>query len=696
MSDGHENALGKAASAYLRSARHQPIEWNEWGAEAFAKAAAEDKPILLDIGAVWCHWCHVMDRESYEDPATAAVINEHFVAMKVDRDERPDVDTRYQAAVQAISGQGGWPLTAFLTPDGKPYFGGTYFPPDDRYGRPSFRRVLMTMAEAFEKRRDEVNESASSVMSAIEHSESFSGRSGDLGPELVGKLVESAVKQFDERNGGFGSQPKFPHSGAVDLLIDAASRGGENAERAKTVATVTLRKMAEGGIHDQLAGGFHRYSVDERWIVPHFEKMAYDNSELLKNYVHAYQTFVEPEFARVAKEILRWMDEWLSDRKHGGFYASQDADDSLDDDGDYFTWTLAEAKAVLTAEEFAVAAEFLNIREIGDMHHNAAKNVLHLKGVPSEAQGVVLAEAKRKMYAARLERKTPYVDKTIYTGWNAMCISAYLVAARGLDLPDAKEFALKSLERVLDVAWDPSVGLAHVVAYGEGVTPNAQVAGVLEDYGFLGNACLDAWEATGELRYYTVGKALADEMIGRFYDAIGCGFFDTEQIEGREAPIGALSARRKPLQDAPVPAGNPVAATLLLRLEALSGDRNYAEKAEDTLETFAGIVEHFGLFAASFGLALGRVVHAPVQVCVVGNDAVAKELEAVALARYAVNKSVIRLSKEQFGSLPPAMAETLPGLPEIAGSFAMVCRGNACLPPVSDVDGLILALNGAV
>ena len=692
MSDGRENGLAKAASGYLRSARHQPIEWNEWGPEAFAKAVAEDKPILLDIGAVWCHWCHVMDRESYEDPATAAVINEHFVAMKVDRDERPDVDTRYQAAVQAISGQGGWPLTAFLTPDGRPYFGGTYFPPEDRYGRPSFRRVLLTMAEAFEKRRDEVDESASSVMSAIEESESFSGRSGELGEGLLTKMVASIVAQFDEKNGGFGAQPKFPHSGAVELLIDAAGRGGELAEQAKMVATVTLKKMAEGGIHDQLAGGFHRYSVDERWIVPHFEKMAYDNSELLKNYVHAFQAFGEPEFARVAKGIVRWIDEWLSDRERGGFYASQDADDSLDDDGDYFTWTQAEAKAVLTAEEFAVATEFLNIREIGDMHHNVAKNVLRVKGVPSEAQRAVLEAAKRKMVAARLERKTPYVDKTIYTGWNAMCIAAYLAAGRGLEIAEAREFALKSLDRVLDVAWGPSVGLAHVVAYGEGVTPRQQVAGVLEDYGFLGNACLDAWEATGEMRYYNAGRALADMMVERFYDATGGGFFDTQQISGAEPPIGALNARRKPLQDAPVPAGNSVAATLLLRLESLSGEPAYRENAEETLKTFAGIVEHFGLYAASYGLALARAVYGPVQVSVVGEDVAALALERVALRSFAVNKSVVRLRREDFGSLPPALAETLPGLPEIEGSFALVCRGNACLPPVTDGDGLVAAL----
>ena len=379
----HLNALAKAASAYLRSAMHQPVEWQQWGEEAFAQAEAEDKPILLDIGAVWCHWCHVMDRESYENAETAKVINEHFVAVKVDRDERPDVDTRYQAAVSAISGQGGWPLTAFLTPDGKPYLWGDLFSAGGSgMGGRVFARVLLTMAEAFQKRRNEVNESAGSVMRAIEHNESFMGRSGNPGPELVAKLVASALKQFDARSGGFGSQPKFPHSGAIDLLLDAASRvsTGVGAESAKTAAMVTLEKMSKGGIYDHLAGGFHRYSVDERWVVPHFEKMAYDNSELLKNYVHAFQTFVEPEYARVAREMIQWIDEWLSDRERGGFYASQDADYSLDDDGDYFTWTRDEAAEVLTAEELAVAGAYYDIGEIGDMHHNPAKNVLHVRG----------------------------------------------------------------------------------------------------------------------------------------------------------------------------------------------------------------------------------------------------------------------------------------------------------------------------
>ena len=697
-----KNSLERASSAYLRSAMHQPVEWQQWSEEAFAQAQAEDKPVLLDIGAVWCHWCHVMDRESYENAETAKIINEHFVPVKVDRDERPDVDSRYQAAVAAISGQGGWPLTAFLTPDGKPYFGGTYFPPQDAHGRPGFPRVLLTMAEAFEKRRSDVDESAGSVIAAIEHNESFMGRSGNPGPELVAKLVESALKQFDPRSGGFGSQPKFPNSGAIDLLLDAASRGGGN-EAAKKAALVTLEKMSRGGIYDHLAGGFHRYSVDEHWVVPHFEKMAYDNSELLKNYVHAFQSFAEPECARVAREMVRWIDEWLSDRERGGFYASQDADYSLEDDGDYFTWTKEEAAAALTPEEMTVAGAYYDIGEIGDMHHNPQKNVLHIRmsleevarasGMAVEAAGKLLASAKKKLYAARLARPTPYVDKTIYTAWNGMMISAYLAAARALDLPEAKAFALKSLDRVLQEAWNSETGMAHVVAYGETNGAAPRVAGVLDDYVFVGHAALDAWEATGEMRYYNAAEEIAAATVARFYDKTGLAFFDTETPAKDEKRLGALVTRRKPLQDSPTPAANPVAASLLLRLAALNDREEYAVMALETLETFAGVVEHFGLYAASYGLALQRLLQGSVQVCILGDDDNARQLEITAHARYAVNKSVVRLRKDQLAALPPALAETLPHLPMGEGSVAVVCTGRGCLPPARTVEDLTAAMN---
>jgi uncharacterized protein YyaL (SSP411 family) len=724
--DGRRNALAGAASAYLRSAMHQPVEWMEWGEAAFERAVKEDKPILLDIGAVWCHWCHVMDRESYEDAETARIINENFVAVKVDRDERPDVDARYQAAVSAISGQGGWPLTAFLTPEGKPYYGGTYFPPEDGYNRPSFQRVLLTMADAFAGRRTEVDETAASVMNAIEHNDAFSGRADgeikEIGRELVEKMAMSALKSADLKHGGFGGQPKFPHSSVLDLLIEVASRTdlraasatgtsklsglgtAKMAEAAKQAVLVTLDMMEKGGIHDHLGGGFHRYTVDEHWVVPHFEKMSYDNSELLRNYVHAYQAFGNVEFARVARDTMRWMDEWLSDRKQGGFHASQDADYSLDDDGNYYTWTLDEAAEALTAEEQALVVGYYNIGEIGDMQHDVAKNVLHVKrglDVVARKAGVRVVEAlarlesaKRKMLAARRKRPAPYVDKTMYVAWNAMCISAYLEAGRVLDEPKAQAFALKSLDRVLEAAWGGrEIGLAHVVVYGEPGVKAERVAGGLDDYVFLGHAALDAWESTSEMRYYEAAVELMESALERFYDTEGGGFFDTEKAGEGKRSLGVLGARRKPLQDSPTRAGNPVAAMLLMRLQALNGSVEYGAKAQETLEAFAGVVEHFGLYAATYALALERMVTPQLQVCVIGDDAAARELEAAAEARYSANKSVVRLKREQLAAqspamLPPALEQTLPHLPRVQGSFAVVCSGQSCQTPVGTVKEL--------
>ena len=701
----HGNALANAASSYLRSAMHQPVQWQEWGEAAFALAREQNKPILLDIGAVWCHWCHVMDRESYEDAEIAEIINSHFVAVKVDRDERLDVDTRYQSAVSAMSGQGGWPLTVILTPEGKPFFGGTYFPKEERYGRPGFGRVLLTMAHAYHERKDEVLESADSVMAAIEYNESFSGRSADLHGGIVEKLVLSALQQFDKNYGGFGTQPKFPHPAILDLLLDHATRTGDESTR--HVVRMTLDRMASGGMYDHLAGGFHRYSVDERWVVPHFEKMLYDNSELLKNYVHSFQSFVEPEHARVAREIILWMDTVLSDRERGGFYASQDADDSLDDDGDYFTWTRAEAAAVLTPQELEIAATYFDIGEMGDMHHNPQKNTLHIDlsmtevarraAVSVELAEALLDSARRKMYAARLKRPTPYVDKTVYVNWNGLAISAYLEAARVLNLEDARGFALRSLDRILRECWHTDGSLHRVLAYADGQQPAKPVPGMLDDYAALGLACVDAWEATADLRYYRHAESIADVLIARFYDATGGGFFDTAQNASADTALGVLAARRKPLQDSPTPAGNSLAAALLLRLGTFSGRADWMEKAEDTLEAFAGVAEQFGLFAGAYGLALQRFLLPPVQVCVIGDDDEAYRLAVVATARYAVNKTVLSFPRAvvEQRELPNALAETLPHLPELTAgrSFAVVCSGTSCQPPALEPEALIELLN---
>ena len=732
------NSLARASSAYLRSAMHQPIQWHEWGAEAFAAARRDNKPMLLDIGAVWCHWCHVMDRESYDDAEIAAIVNQHFIAVKVDRDERPDIDSRYQAAVQAVSGQGGWPLTAFLTPDGKPFYGGTYFPPQDGYGRPSFRRVLLSIANAYAEKHGEVMDQAKMVESAIAQSESFAGKDGRVSAGVIAAIQTSALRMFDPQHGGFGQAPKFPHPSALDLLIERYARKSKSPLLAQNDAremghpelgnliVTTLEHMAKGGVYDQLAGGFHRYSVDERWVVPHFEKMCYDNSELLKNYVHGYQATGQEFFADVARDIIRWMDEWLSDRERGGFYASQDADINMDDDGDYFTWTLEEARAVLTEEEAQVAALHYDINEVGEMHHNPAKNVLYVRApveeiaqrmkLTTEAVTELLASAKKKMYAARLQRPTPYIDKTVYVGWNGLCVSAYLEAAKVLGLAEARRFALRSLDRVLGQAWKPqahekeSAGespaatrseLLHVVAYSDPAAGLREVPGLLEDYAFTALACLDAYEATADLSYFRFAHEITDAMVSRFYDATSGGFFDREPAaEGQS--LGVLATRRKPLQDSPTPAGNPMAAIALTRLHHYTGDTGYRDKAEQTLETFAGVAEQFGIFAATYGIAVAHLLESAVQVVVIaeeGDAERASQLEAAAVAHFSFGKTVLRLATNQAvrENLPPELAATIPNLPALGAgkSFAVLCSGSACQPPIFDAAELRWAVEAA-
>jgi uncharacterized protein len=687
------NFLTKAASAYLRSAMHQPTNWYEWSPEAFAEADLQGKPILLDIGAVWCHWCHVMDRESYESEETAAIINEHFIAVKVDRDERPEVDARYQSAVSALTGQAGWPLTVFLTCEGKIFFGGTYFPPEDAYGRAGFKRVLLSIAEAYRERRAELERESDSLMEQLAAMESLQGHSGAFSPKIIPSLVQSALSLFDHEHGGFGNAPKFPHAPAMDLLIDWYARTGERP--VGDVIVSTLEKMARGGVYDQLAGGFHRYSVDERWCVPHFEKMAYDNSELLKNYVHAWQATGNPFFADVARDILRWMREWLSDRERGGYYGSQDADISLHDDGSHFTWTADETRAVLTEDEFAVAAAHYDIGEHGEMTHDPAKNVLWVRepldaiaarqNRTLEATAELLANAKKKMYAARLERPIPFIDHTLYTGWNAMCISAVLRATRVLDETSEQEFALLSLERLLRNAYDPEDGLRHVIAYAEDGAGRVGPPGVLEDYAYTTLACLDAYEVTGNLHYLRHSEEIAGRMIAGFHDEEGGGFFDLDHSSSQNA-VGALSTRRKPFRDSPTPAANPAAAIALLRLHALNGNERMHKMAQSTLEVFAAAAEQYGIAVGTYGLAATWLAHPHVQIVVVGQGPRADALYAEAMVPFAVNKIVLRVKSgaELSSALPAQMAELFASVPGIEDrrSKALVCGGFSCRPAI--------------
>ncbi len=679
---------------------YQPIQWHEWGAEAFDKAKAESKPILLDVGAVWCHWCHVMDRESYDNPEIAELVNERFIAIKVDRDERPDIDIRYQAAVNAVSGQGGWPLTAFLTPDGIPFYGGTYFPPEDHYGRPSFRRVLTSISDAYREKHADVIEQAGMVEKAIAQAETLAGKGEKFSASVIASIVESALKMFDDNYGGFGGAPKFPHPAVLDLLIDQYGRSGD--ERVRDAFVMTLEKMARGGVYDQLAGGFHRYSVDERWIVPHFEKMSYDNSELLKNYVHGYQATGSEFFAEVAKDIIRWMDEWLSDREKGGFYASQDADYSMDDDGDYFTWTVSETDEVLTAEESAAAKLHYDINDIGEMHHNPEKNVLYVRASleeialrlkqPVERVAALLKSAKHKMYAARLKRPTPYVDKTIYVGWNSLCVSAYLEAAKVLEIEPALRFALHSLDRILAEGWSNENQLAHVIAYSEPRAARERIPAGLDDYAFTTVACLDAYESTSDISYFNFARKLCDAMIDGFFDDASGGFFDTNKISAESGnALGVLGTRRKPFQDSPTPAGNSVAAIALLRLHGYTNEARYKSCAERTLELLTGLAPQYGIFAATYAIAGIYSIEPHTQIIVLDAGDGAEKLYRTALSKFSFGKAVLKLQTNNAvpQNLPPILAETIPEVPgSHSKSVAIICSNFTCRPPVTDADEL--------
>ena len=668
------NRLGGAASAYLASAAHQPVDWYPWSEEAFAAARAADRPILLDIGAVWCHWCHVMDGESYEDPALAEFLNAHFVCVKVDRDERPDVDTRYQRAVQTLTGQGGWPLTAFLTPDGEFFYGGTYFPPEGKFARPGFRTVLERVLDAYRGQRPKVLESAAQLRNHVAGTLT-EGWSGEITPALLDAATERMARAFDVRHGGFGTQPKFLHPSTLDFLLARWWDSGETWPR--DIVERTLTAMARGGVHDQLGGGFHRYATDERWIVPHFEKMAYDNAELLKVYLHAYAAFGAPLYREAAEGIVRWNLDVMCDRELGGFAASQDADVGLEDDGDYFTWTVDEATAVLAAEEWEAARLRWDIGAAGEMHHDPRRNVLFVAMAEAEiapAMGVsetdvvrLLAAAAAKLRAARALRPTPAVDRSLYTNWNAMMAEAFLEASAVLGREDCRAFALKTLERLWAEAWRPEAGMAHHGA-PLGAEPGANdLPSMLDDQVQAASAALAAFEHTGDERWLHRAERLARILTTAFRDTVG-GFFDVAAAGG----TGLLSQRAKPIQDSPTPAPNAMAALVFLRLHAVTGDEAHRAEAEATLRAFAGGAAEFGVFAASYFRAIDALIRGMSTIVVA--DTTTAELASTALSTYRPRKVVLPQASRVSPHLSPLTSSLSP-------PFALLCSGNSCAPP---------------
>jgi len=668
------NTLASEPSAYLKSAAHQPVHWLPWGESAFNRAQAEHKPILLDIGAVWCHWCHVMDGESYEDSSVAEILNRDFVCIKVDRDERPDVDARYQRAVQALSGQGGWPLTAFLTPDGEVFFGGTYFPPDNNeYGRPGFRRVLMEISRAFREEGDRIASNARAIREHVTQTLNES-RPGTADEAMLAAAADQMARLFDVRYGGFGSAPKFPHPAAIQFLLARWHDATTGLAWQREIIDKTLSGMAKGGIRDHLGGAFHRYSVDERWIVPHFEKMSYDNSELLRAYLSAYQAFGTPLYKEVATGIVNWVLEVMANQEHAAFATSQDADLTFGDDGDYWTWTLEETEAELTAREGAVVSSVFDISETGEMHHNTKKNVLWWKQDPAgDDEWPVLRTAMRKLKAARDRRPAPFVDRTAYVNWNAMMAGAFLQAGAVLDRPECNALALKILERIWTLAWNAKTGMTHVLGGGR-----AEPNGMLEDNIQAAAAFLDAYEATGESSWLERTIAVMTYCERAHGDPAG-GYFDlaerrdTEGGGGGGAGGGArayLATRAKPVQDAPTPSPNGVAALVLARLWAMTDKAEWRERLGRQIAAFAGSVQELSLYGSTFLRAIDWALRPITRIEISGPSGTgpACAMHLLALQRYRPRTVIIRKIT--------------------AAPSATVCVGASCSLPVSTPEKL--------
>ncbi len=672
--------LANSASAYLAAAAHQPIHWYPWGDEAFAEARRRDCPVLLDIGAVWCHWCHVMDRESYESEPLASFLNDNFVCIKVDRDERPDVDARFQRAVQAMSGQGGWPLTALLTPDGQAFFGGTYFPPTNMHGRPGFRTVLDSVLDAWRTRRDQVHAQAATLTRLVtEHLDESAA-----GPVAHARLDEGSaamLRLFDPEFGGFGRQPKFPHPAALRFLL---ARWHDTADaQLRDVVERTLDGMALGGIHDQLGGGFHRYSVDARWIVPHFEKMSYDNSELLRIYTEASLALGDERYADVARGIVTWVRETLA-QEGGGYGASQDADVGLDDDGDYFTWSRAEAGAVLSGTEFEVATSYWDIGTAGEMHHDPSRTVLFVAESPesiarrlhtTEARvHDLIASARDKMLAARRKRTAPAVDPTRYTAWNAMLASAMLLAGIALDDAAAREHALATLRRMRAEARSPDA-VSH--------SPT-QVEGWLEDAVQTADAALTACEFTGDTDWLAWAEALAERAWREHEDPVDGALFDTA---ANPNATGLLAARGKPSQDAPTPSANGVAGIVAFRMAHLTGKTVWEKRGRRVVEAFGAGLAEASIHGATLLLAADWMLSPVAHIVIVGeaNDAAAAEMEREAWRAWRPRRIIRRLtSGDRLVGAPPELSAMLAHAE--AGTAGYLCVGNSCRQPARTVE----------
>jgi uncharacterized protein len=598
------NILGRSESPYLQEASHQPVHWQLFTDDVFRLARELDRPILLDIGAVWCHWCHVMDNESYSDAEVAAIINSRFVPVKVDRDQMPDVDARYQTAIGAMTGAGGWPLTGFLTPDGRAFYGGTYFPKNDMQGRPGLMSLLPEIADTYSKRREDVYKSAEEIEQYVKEFESRTAKSGALVEKIIQDIVKFAIEKADNEFGGFGTAPKFFNATALLLLAEEVDKSSDPALR--RVVETTLDRIAQGGVYDQLGGGFHRYSVDRYWHVPHFEKMLYDNSLMLVVYLKAFEWSAKELYSETSRRTADWILETMRSPE-GPFHAHEDADVGPNDDGSYWTWTEAEVRNSLNEEEFAVIAQYFDIRKSpNDTHELPDRNVLRVAVAPAEIGKELgkpesritqlIASATRKMNEARSRRKSPFIDKTILADRNGLAISSLTEASLVLKERRYLDAAGKAADYILLKMTDERGRVAHAFAANV-VTYD----GLLDDQVYFGIALLDLFDVMRNDSHLDAAEKIAQTLLDDFEDKEGGGFFDRPASRKGN---GILSSKKKPIDDAPTPSGNSGAAIFLDRLFTITENREYYDAADRTLRAFAGGADSFGIYVSNFGRAL--------------------------------------------------------------------------------------------